>query len=421
MKLLEATAVARIDVWAAGRQPAWSADERSALRVALMALSDAVTPHLVADVPLADAEVQRFVLQRAQDALDDALIRAAAGMRRAIRIDAPVARTRDGRAALNLRSASIAELDALPGIGRERARDLARALAWDGGIDRIASLDAVEGVGPALLETLQAEAQLDAPWTALVSPALLHFCREPTVEHALRLFERSDLEFFHGDNSRLERHPPAGGSPAARLLRLLRQLREQAEARLSPLSGALASQAQVELTRAAVRARYLEALQPADGEVLVDAAYRDAMLEMIGGAQQSLDLAVFLATASRHRTLGIGSEDIVAALEARVAAGIAVRVLVDRDLPDDPYRSGRINAPLVARLRAAGVQVKQDEREVLLHSKFLVADRRRAIVGSHNLTTASIAHTHELSVRLDEATVASAFAARFDALWAALP
>jgi len=423
MKLLEATAATWVDARADGRQPAWSAGERAALRAEMMALSDATTPHLVADVDLDDAQVQRVLLRRAETAVEDALVRAAAGMRRALRIDQPVPRTADGRPALGLRSATVAELDALPGIGSARARDLARALSAGGGIDRFAQLDAVAGIGPAALEMLRSESHFDAPWSGLVSSTLLAFCRRPTLESVLALFERTDLEPFDGDAGRLERHPPAAdpGTPAARLSRLLRHVRDEAEKRRSPLACALASQARASMDREALLARHLDALHRADGALLVDAAYREEMLETIATAQQSLDLAVFLATASRHRVLGIGSEDIVAALEARAAAGVAVRVLVDRDRPGDPYRSGRINAPLVARLRASGVAVKQDAREVLLHSKLLVADRRRVIVGSHNLTTSSIAHTHELSVRLDGADVAADFAAHFDALWAASP
>ena len=141
--------------------------------------------------------------------------------------------------------------------------------------------------------------------------------------------------------------------------RVLGDVREEARARCSPLSGTFASHGVRLLRRDAVLARYLGALRPADGEVLVDAAYRDAMIASIAGAAERIDIAVFLATTSRDPATGRGSADMVEALEARVAAGIAVRVIVDRDRPGDPYRSGARNAPLVARLRAAGAEVKQ--------------------------------------------------------------
>lgn len=420
MKLLDATAAACVEAWAAGRNPGWTPPQRRALCDSLLALSEAATPHVVADTVLDDADAQRFLLRRALDLVDDALTRAAAGMRRALRMD-PVVRAADGAPALGLRCAGVDEIDALPGIGRACAEAIARAIARHGGMDRIERLDAVEGVGPAMLDTLRDRSYFDAPWSALVSPSLSAFCRVPSLPNALALFERTDLEVFHGDANRLRRLADGDGSVAARLLRLLDAVRGEARARRSPLSGTFASHGVRALRRDALRASYLDALEPTDGEVLVNAAYREAMIDVIAGAAARIDLVMFLATASRDPATGTGSADIIDALEARVAAGVAVRVIVDRDRPGDPYRSGAINAPLIARLRAAGASVKQDVRETLLHSKFLVVDRQRAIVGSHNLTTTSIARTHEVSVRLDAPAVAEAFARRFDALWAGLP
>lgn len=418
MKLHEATAAACVDAWAAGRLPAWTDRERDALRTTLLDLSEATTPHVVEDAAIGGQDAQKFLLRRAVAAIEDALVRAAAGMRRALRA-APVVRASDGSPALGLRSARIEDLDALPGIGRERAGDLARALAWHTGMDRFERLDAVEGIGPAVLETLRARTYFDTPGSALTSPTLSAFCHAPTIANALALFDRTDLEVSHGEACPAQ--PLLDTAPAARLSRLLERVRDDARARRSPLSGTFASQGLKVLARDALRARYLGASQPSGGELLIDAAYRDAMIRAISDATDSLDIAVFLATDSRHRVQGIGSRDIVEVISAKLAAGVVVRMVVDRDRPDDPYHSGVINAPLVARLRAAGANVKYDHRDRLLHSKLLIADRRCVIVGSHNLTTSSIAHTHEVSVRLDAPTVAADFAARFDALWATLP
>ena len=86
MKLRDDTAAACVDGWSVGRQTAWTDADRATLRAALIALSDAATPHVLEDAPLADADAQRMLLQRAVAAIEDALTQAAAGMRRALRV-----------------------------------------------------------------------------------------------------------------------------------------------------------------------------------------------------------------------------------------------------------------------------------------------------------------------------------------------
>ena len=67
MKLLDATAAACVETWAAGRNPGWTPLQRRALCDSLLALSEAATPHVVADTVLDDADAQRFLLRRALD------------------------------------------------------------------------------------------------------------------------------------------------------------------------------------------------------------------------------------------------------------------------------------------------------------------------------------------------------------------
>jgi len=62
-----------------------------------------------------------------------------------------------------------------------------------------------------------------------------------------------------------------------------------------------------------------------------------------------------------------------------------------------------------------------DNEDTLLHSKVLVVDDQTCVVGSHNWTRAGFTRTHELSVIVENATVAAAFRKRFDLLWDSLP
>ncbi|MFO7683749.1 MAG: phospholipase D-like domain-containing protein [Chloroflexota bacterium] len=107
-------------------------------------------------------------------------------------------------------------------------------------------------------------------------------------------------------------------------------------------------------------------------------------------------------------------------LEALVAAherGVAVRVLLDADRPEDPYRSSVINAAAQAYLSAADIPVQFDSTERLLHSKYLVADGSLVIMGSHNWSAGSYFAYDDLSLVIQSVELAQTLTARFAALW----
>ena len=386
----------------------------------LSQLAALVLPHLVNDAPLAEADAQRFLLCRTTSAIEDWLARLAAGIRGSLRLGTGRRRP-DGSLAVGLRSATHEELVALPGIGEKRARELARLLALQPDIQSLEALDAVEGIGPRTLERLAEQAYLDEPWLTLASATLLTFATRATIESFLALLDESGLEVAFGDGTTLARRPSAGGTPVARFLRLLAQVRDEAEQKLSPAAGALASDAVAFLARRDLRSRYLADACPVDGALLVSGDYVQAVQERLAQAKNEIRMMMFVATATDGDADGPGPLAVVAAVEARAAAGVKVRVILDRDEPSAPYESEVINRPLVKRLRDKGIAVKLDTPSVLLHSKFFVVDEAAVVVGSHNLTRSSMHEIHEVSVLLEAPALARAFAQRFDALWTSLP
>ena len=107
-------------------------------------------------------------------------------------------------------------------------------------------------------------------------------------------------------------------------------------------------------------------------------------------------------------------------LDALIAAhnrGVAVRVLLDADRPEDPYRSSVINAAAQAYLTAAGIPVQFDSTERLLHSKYLVADGSLVILGSHNWSAGSYFVYDDLSLVIQSGELAQTLTTRFASLW----
>jgi phosphatidylserine/phosphatidylglycerophosphate/cardiolipin synthase-like enzyme len=77
-----------------------------------------------------------------------------------------------------------------------------------------------------------------------------------------------------------------------------------------------------------------------------------------------------------------------------------------------------INRAAARLLRDAGVGVRFDSRERLLHSKAVSIDDSLLVTGSHNWTTGSYFEFDDLSLVLRASALATQFRERFDALWA---
>lgn len=418
MKLNKETAISEIARWIACGQRFWTDAEIDQICTSLCELSAFVTPHIVMDEQLNEEQIQSYLMARLNSALESWLVRAASSIRKQLRIST-LKRNAQGEVMVGLRSATSSELIALPSLGKKRAEELSRIISLCPELSNLEFVDKVRGFGAILSSSLKVDAYLDQPTVSLFSPSLVKFCTRPSIETFLEVMDKTDLELFFGDGNTIARRPPVEGSTCTRLLRFIDIAKTDAKKRLSPASGVLASQAARFLHRHALRLKYLQSMQPSSGKFIHNEAFLSDTVEIINAATTSIDMAFFVATASAGDSQQIGSAAIIQALEERAAAGVNVRVILDRDRPGDPYQSAAINSPLVKRLKNAGIAVKQDDPATLLHSKFLVSDKASVCVGSHNLTSTSIRDIYELSVRLNSGIVAQAFSTRFENIWQA--
>ena len=143
--------------------------------------------------------------------------------------------------------------------------------------------------------------------------------------------------------------------------------------------------------------------------------YWTALPSLIDGATASLVVCMF------HITSPSVTHPTYRLLQALVRAhqrGVAVRVLVDRDGKNDPYRSTLINSAAKKFLIDAGVACRSDSSARLLHSKYLVIDSSLVVLGSHNWSAGSYFNFDDLTLALSSAPLAGELLARFDAQWA---
>lgn len=106
------------------------------------------------------------------------------------------------------------------------------------------------------------------------------------------------------------------------------------------------------------------------------------------------------------------SEPIAEALIAAHAAGIDVKVVIDRK------QVGKKNHSVAPRLIAAGVPLRVDIIHNIQHNKFMVIDRKTVETGSFNFTASGERYNAENILVLKEAPeLAAAYADTWQKLW----
>ena len=148
--------------------------------------------------------------------------------------------------------------------------------------------------------------------------------------------------------------------------------------------------------------------------VLINTDYYHHLQDALDSAQNAIDICMF------HIALPEPSHPTHVLLEKLRAAhdrGVHVRVLLDRDRPEDPFESTLINSAAREWLTDQGIDCRFDLPEQLLHSKFVLIDASVAIIGSHNWSAGSYFVFDDLSVTIHSIEFVQALTQKFEHLW----
>lgn len=128
------------------------------------------------------------------------------------------------------------------------------------------------------------------------------------------------------------------------------------------------------------------------GEVHVytDREIREALLELLNGAQRSIDVEMYVLT----------DDEVVTALERAEARGAAVRVILD------PNQAG--NQKHLERLTRGGVEVKwfPITKPAQMHRKLAIVDGAKLFAGSVNWSYNGLARNEELMLLVEDPPIA---------------
>ncbi len=130
-----------------------------------------------------------------------------------------------------------------------------------------------------------------------------------------------------------------------------------------------------------------------------DVPIRDALVEVINSAQQTLDIAIY------ELNLPELGEAILAARER----GVAVRMVTDSDEIDE--------LEVLIELNEAGIPMVGDERSAIMHNKFVIVDQAAVWTGSWNFTPNGTYRNNNSAIFIRSPELAALYHAEFEELY----
>lgn len=126
----------------------------------------------------------------------------------------------------------------------------------------------------------------------------------------------------------------------------------------------------------------------------------------IQSAKQTLDIAVY----------DVDDAEATQALIDAAKRGVRIRLLTDTDNMVDKENPA-LPRKAIEKLKAAGVEVKDDKRSALMHTKFIIEDSKSVWAGSMNLTTTSMYHHNNNSFIIQSPKIAENYNIHFKRLF----
>jgi phosphatidylserine/phosphatidylglycerophosphate/cardiolipin synthase-like enzyme len=122
------------------------------------------------------------------------------------------------------------------------------------------------------------------------------------------------------------------------------------------------------------------------------------IVELIENAESKIDIEMYAFT----------SRDIVEALERAKMRGVEIRIILET-----------INPEMHDELLSKGFDVRYATKAYkITHSKIMIVDKKKLLVGSHNFSNSALYKNREASVILTDSKTVNEFMAEYETDWA---
>ncbi len=143
-------------------------------------------------------------------------------------------------------------------------------------------------------------------------------------------------------------------------------------------------------------------LAPGAMMVLPDDRYYEVLTDHIQGAEQSIDMAMYLFKITDSP--GNHARRLMNELIKARKRGVMVRLILEQSDYNDSLNLE--NRRVARKLKKNRIKVQFDGMEKTSHTKLVVIDRRFTFLGSHNFSHSALSRNHEMSVLIDNQNLA---------------
>jgi phosphatidylserine/phosphatidylglycerophosphate/cardiolipin synthase-like enzyme len=126
------------------------------------------------------------------------------------------------------------------------------------------------------------------------------------------------------------------------------------------------------------------------------------LIDVINSAKESLDIAIYSLT----------HPDIVKAIKDAKKRGVAVRIISDKS-----QSTGKTQDEALKLLGSAGIQMKVNKHNGLMHLKVTIADKKVVTTGSYNYSQSASTSNDEVLMVIHDEAAAKSFSDQFDRMW----
>ena len=148
------------------------------------------------------------------------------------------------------------------------------------------------------------------------------------------------------------------------------------------------------------------------GLLLTDNEFLPQAKALVESAQRSIDISTFKAEITT-KPRGLALLHFFKALLLKAKEGVRVRFLINWN--NDRRACPKTNLYVITELKKANIEVKCLRNNRCCHAKLLIADKKTAIIGSHNLSVNSCHSNFEMSYVVPDPEVINRLASTFEA------
>ena len=145
-------------------------------------------------------------------------------------------------------------------------------------------------------------------------------------------------------------------------------------------------------------------------ELIVDNDYIRRSMDLIRSAKSEIILSTFKIQTGRNKRTEV-LRDMIQLLNDKLKDGVKVLLLLN--WIKNFKGVARTNEPVANDLRANGADVRYLKDGRCCHSKLLLVDKSKFIIGSHNWSAASLQENYEMSLFIDSVNMAGILRDKF--------